>query len=82
SGTTEPGSGPRDADGGGLVAGFGLRVAGGGLPLQVHAGSGLNSDGAGGRPLGLEVCPSCGEEAYASENGCWKCLSCGHSQCM
>jgi len=76
----DAGSGSRDADGGGLVAGFGLRIAGGG---SQPVDSGLNpSDGAGGRPLGLEVCPSCGEETYASENGCWKCFSCGHSQCM
>ena len=31
-------------------------------------------------PLG-SVCPKCGERSYIKENGCGKCVSCGHSTC-
>jgi ribonucleoside-diphosphate reductase alpha chain len=31
--------------------------------------------------VGLEVCPSCGEEALVNENGCFTCKVCGYTKC-
>jgi len=31
--------------------------------------------------VGVEVCPSCGEDALVNENGCFTCRSCGYTKC-
>jgi ribonucleoside-diphosphate reductase alpha chain len=31
--------------------------------------------------VGLEICPSCGEEALVNENGCFTCKMCGYTKC-
>ena len=61
----------------------------------IHGGAGANeTNGAGGNrdpainPLNMEhfavtgnLCPSCGNNTMHYEEGCRKCVSCGHSEC-
>jgi len=50
-----------------------------GNAVRVPAGG---ANGTTGMPrLSFDLCPECGSMAYVYEEGCAKCMACGHSQC-
>ena len=58
---------------------LGLSRLGDGGGLSDPGGSG--SGGETGASQRFSLCPSCGLQALVYEEGCVKCLACGHSEC-
>lgn len=48
--------------------------------VRIPAG-GANGAGGNGVRLSFDLCPECGSMAYVYEEGCAKCMACGHSRC-
>ena len=50
-----------------------------GNAVRVPAGGANGTTGMA--RLSFDLCPECGSMAYVYEEGCAKCMACGHSQC-
>ncbi|HEX6989664.1 MAG TPA: adenosylcobalamin-dependent ribonucleoside-diphosphate reductase [Bacillota bacterium] len=64
----------------GAPAGAGNATAG---AVPSTRGLGIPAGGANGNGvrLSFDLCPECGSMAYVYEEGCAKCMACGHSRC-
>ncbi|HEX6798514.1 MAG TPA: adenosylcobalamin-dependent ribonucleoside-diphosphate reductase [Ktedonobacterales bacterium] len=81
--TADSGDAPQSAEAGGHAP-----SASGGAPANGSAGGGGQPNGHGPNPGTLalytvtgNLCPQCGNNTLYMEEGCKKCVSCGHSEC-
>jgi ribonucleoside-diphosphate reductase alpha chain len=58
-----------------------LEIILGESPVEKRASFKLGSPDHENKPVGVEVCPSCGEQSLVNESGCFTCKNCGFTKC-